>query len=545
MRENKVRKIAQKDAFVTASGVLAGQCISIFKTDESRYAYDLSRARALLKNLSKEISLAANNNSIRLEYYHHLLRKAVSFGTLPDEARQHILDFCQSKSWTVELPKKKRNLKRYARVALVTLSVFLVAGSIFWYFYFKNQRLADEYTNALKLAAAQPSLEAQIRIFEDYLRNASDADLRERAAGNIESLQKRIVQRNFKTVNEAAEKLYADQRYEEIQDLYTQFLSRHGNSAWAKEIQAQYDKLPALLDDRDYQNLVNIPPDEAERIAHTAALYLRQHPEGQHTQEVNSILKKIEAPYYRNLENALSQCETNENWQECIQLSNRFIAVYRDSRFALNLKEKRDGYQIRLQNKAVLDALVAKAGGKDADPEKIGTVLEAFLQSSSNSPAAPLVQSELAKIKSQLGFRERELEMERLRRVLNEDKGRFSIQKPDTVFDSKTKLTWMLLDSRLSTGRCMTYEEAHQYVKSMKLGGYSDWRLPKAQELSALLTAPSPFMGATIDWYWSSDSFKRYSGGWIILVDVVSPISGISTTKHDAKDCGWFRAVRP
>jgi hypothetical protein len=91
----------------------------------------------------------------------------------------------------------------------------------------------------------------------------------------------------------------------------------------------------------------------------------------------------------------------------------------------------------------------------------------------------------------------------------------------------------------------MTYSEAIQYVKSMKTGGYSDWRLPKAKELSALYSGPSPFPGVASNWYWSSDLLKRYSGGWIVLVDAVRPLPSPSVAKQDAKECGWFRAVRP
>jgi hypothetical protein len=545
-KEKEVRKISQKDAFVTASGVLAGQCISIFKSDESRYAYDLSRARSLLKNLSKDISLAISNNALKLEYYHYLLRKAVSFGTLPDEARQHILEFCQTKSWKVEQPKKKHNLKRYARVALVTLTVLLVAGSIFWYFYFKQQRLEQAYAETLQKADEQPSLEAQIRIFKTYLADSDDEQLRERAANQIASLQRRIAQRDFQSLSQNAEKLYAERQYEDILALYDQFLSHHGNSAWADEIRDKSAKLPGLVDERDYQNLGAIPIEKPEEIAYAATAYLQQHPDGQHIAQVRNILRKVEAPYYRDVEEALAQCETNEDWNQCIRLSNRYIDIYRDSRYALNLKEKRDVYQINLQNKIVLDALIAKAGGKDADPEKVRFVLEQFLQNAPNSPAVPLVQVELTKTINQLARRESQLEMNRLQQLLIEKKGRFSIKRQDTVFDSKTGLTWTLLDSRLSAGKCMTYDEAKQYVKSMKTGGYSDWRLPTAQELSTLFSGPDPFPGAASNWYWSADSLKRYSGGWLILVDVVRSLpSGLSIAKQDASDCGWFRAVRP
>ena len=91
----------------------------------------------------------------------------------------------------------------------------------------------------------------------------------------------------------------------------------------------------------------------------------------------------------------------------------------------------------------------------------------------------------------------------------------------------------------------MTFDEALKNVKSMELGGYTDWRLPKAKELSGLYGATRLFEGVSSDWYWSSDRFKRYSGGWIILVDVVSPDPQPLIQKKNSEACGWFRAVRP
>ena len=466
---------------------------------------------------------------------------------LPDEARQHILEFCKTKNWKVEQPKKKLNLKRYARVALVTLTVLLVSGAIFWYFYFKQQRLEEAYAETLHKAEEQPSLEAQIRIFKTYLDDSDDKGLRERAANQMASLQRRIAQRDFKSVSQSAEKLYAEKRYEDVQTLYDQFLARHGNSAWADEIRNKAAELPGLMDERDYQHLSAIPKNKPEELANAGAAYLQQHLDGRHVAQVRNILRKVEGPYYRDVEGALAQCEKSEDWNQCIRLSNRYIDIYRDSQYALNLKEKRDTYQINLQNKAVLDALITKAGGKDTDPEKIRSIFERFLQNSPNSPAVPLVQAELTKTMNLLARRESQLEMDRLQQLFHKKQGRFSIKKPNTVYDSKTGLTWTLLDSRLSAGKCITYDEAKRYVKSLKTGGYSDWRLPTAKELATLFSAPNPFPGAASNWYWSSDSLKRYSGGWIVLVDVVKPLasSAPSITKQDSKDCGWFRAVRP
>jgi len=544
-KEKEIRKISQKDAFLTASGVLVGQCISIFKSDESRYAYDISRARSLLKNLNQDIGLAVERDVIGLEQYSHLLRKAVSFGTPPDKARQHILDYCRSKNWRVETPKRKLNVKRYARVAAVTLSISVLALAVFWYFYFSQQRLQAAFTRSQQEALAQPVLEDQIRILEDFLAQHDDEDLRERAAGQITSLRNRIVQRDFQQVTEAAAGLYADQRYEAVDALFREFLQRHGDSDWAAKIRPKLAELPKQIDQRDYQNLAAMPMDDPEAIAHAGIAYLRQHPDGAFVQQARQLIEGVATPYYRNVVAALDQCEQGADWPQCIRLASRYIHVYGDSTSALKLRERRDRYQIELQNKTILDALVAKAGGPDADPAARRSIFQAFLQESSNSPAAPVVRRALEKIGRQLGRQEAQQELDRLRQLYARKSGRFTIHKQDMVRDEKTGLTWALLDSRYLMGHCVTYQEALQHVKTMELGGYSDWRLPRAQEIVRLYAAPTSFQGATSNGYWSSDSFKRYAGGWVELVDVVHPSPQPRIQKTDAQTCGWFRAVRP
>ena len=41
-KESEIRRIGQRDAVITASGALAGHCITIFKNEENRRAYDVS-----------------------------------------------------------------------------------------------------------------------------------------------------------------------------------------------------------------------------------------------------------------------------------------------------------------------------------------------------------------------------------------------------------------------------------------------------------------------------------------------------------------------
>ena len=131
--------------------------------------------------------------------------------------------------------------------------------------------------------------------------------------------------------------------------------------------------------------------------------------------------------------------------------------------------------------------------------------------------------------------------------ALVQGSARFTEKAAGTVTDSRTGLTWVMLDSRLAKGGCLTYTEALAYAKRLDTGGFRDWRLPTAEELKALLRSETGFPGSAADWYWSKNSYRSYSGGWMTWVDVVGPgTSGAPVQNRiEAAQCGWVRAVRP
>jgi len=60
--------------------------------------------------------------------------------------------------------------------------------------------------------------------------------------------------------------------------------------------------------------------------------------------------------------------------------------------------------------------------------------------------------------------------------------GRFVIYNNGTIRDLNTRLMWAASDNQED----INWFQAVQYVKELRLGGYSDWRLPKINELEQL-----------------------------------------------------------
>ena len=84
---------------------------------------------------------------------------------------------------------------------------------------------------------------------------------------------------------------------------------------------------------------------------------------------------------------------------------------------------------------------------------------------------------------------------------------RFVDRADGTVTDTSRKLMWQKGDN----GREVTFEEAQQYCKTLRLGDYTDWRLPNPDErdtavaIALMMPKHSRDAHAHLDLYWSSD----------------------------------------
>ena len=84
---------------------------------------------------------------------------------------------------------------------------------------------------------------------------------------------------------------------------------------------------------------------------------------------------------------------------------------------------------------------------------------------------------------------------------------RFVDRGDGTVTDTSRKIMWQKGDN----GKEVTFEEAQEYCKTLRLGGYADWRLPNPDErdtaVAVVLMMPkhSRDAHAYLDLYWSSN----------------------------------------
>jgi hypothetical protein len=120
---------------------------------------------------------------------------------------------------------------------------------------------------------------------------------------------------------------------------------------------------------------------------------------------------------------------------------------------------------------------------------------------------------------------------------------RFVDNGDGTVTDTKRKIMWQKGDN----GNEVSFEDAQHYCKTLRLGGYTDWRLPNPDErdtavvVELMMRRHSRDVYAHFDLYWSSDPTVllpfNYHPSYGKEVSRVYP-----TPKKRAK--GFVRAVR-
>jgi hypothetical protein len=109
---------------------------------------------------------------------------------------------------------------------------------------------------------------------------------------------------------------------------------------------------------------------------------------------------------------------------------------------------------------------------------------------------------------------------------------RFMISKDGWITDSRTDLMWAP-----APDRNFNQNEADTYAKSLRMGGFSDWRLPTRKELKSLWKPSEeykvhPAFRVTDRWAWSAE-MTAPPAGWRIAIDFA--IAGIDGPwNHDS-----------
>jgi hypothetical protein len=541
LKEQKLRKIGKKDALATAGIALAGHCLTIFKTPESRNAYDMANAGLLFKDLNSDIDVAGMDGKIRSEYYEALLNSAVKLGMEKNQARRYIQDYADRKNLKIENKTKKPAWILPA--VIIAVALMLGAG----YLYIKKENtLKQEYRQILTDMENAGDIQNKALLLNNYISSHKESGRTIDAAKRLKKLRLAIDEQQAKEFTAKAEKLLAENKHQKALIIYNDFLSRYPQSLYADKIRKKITKISAILDDMDFQALNILKGEPVIVRAGAYYAYLQKHPKGKNIESAKQILSKMRKEYHIALLKNIDECTKNETWEKGILLCDAFIKTYKGSKPASEIKEQQNILRTRLWEKETFERMMleVKAGGDDYQAGK--QILTDYLKAYPDSYINDKIKKELAGLEQKEKTAKIKTDKKYLTSLIKKAGRRFTVNGDDTVKDNKTGLTWCLIDSRLDTGDCLDYDSAIEYVNNLRTGGHKDWRLPTAGELAQLYKQKPFFPRDKAEWYWTSKSYTRYADGWSKAVETITSTNEETWGKEqrDSRDCGSVRAAR-
>jgi hypothetical protein len=280
----------------------------------------------------------------------------------------------------------------------------------------------------------------------------------------------------------------------------------------------EIDELKAVLQDKKevatLMTTVKQLGDRFEVAKKVLTDYLEENPDSSQTAKVKETLSKVR----RNI-------AMNNEWEQA-------LAYSQDSRYP---------YQDRI---AHLTRYVRQNPSGPYTGEAKQVLVQ--LKQENRIRYNQLIQAEQAQQAAELAMKKQRLEAERKKLVsqMRAAGGRYAVNGSDTFVDTRTGLTWCLLDSAVVSDRCYTYDDAVRYVKMLNTGGYTDWRLPYGNELAGLYKSEPYFPGDSAPWYWTAEVFVKGYSKQAMAVTTVREL-GHPRLKKELDQCGAVRAVRP
>ncbi|MGM0451812.1 MAG: DUF1566 domain-containing protein [Thermodesulfobacteriota bacterium] len=551
-KKKQLASAAKKDAGVTAGNTLAGQCVTIFKNEDSRNAYDVSLAKSRLTELDSDIDISGINGKIRPEYFDILVKKAMDFGMEKNEAERYIKDYCKRKNWRVEMPKaKKRRVFIGAAVAAVA-AVIVAALGLTYYQHYQQQIRQKTYESVVETVESEKQTADKIDILQQFIRNHRGAegygDYIDSARKRIGQLQDRKAADTFQSVKSRIASMVEQGELAAAQSAWRKYIETDPPKAYVKKARTRISRIDKRMEKRDFQALEQIMIDgEADEKIAAIGDYLEKYPEGANRKEARKMRDDLSSEYYIFVKNALKNCEKNDNWQRCADLCQRYMELY-DNSHSDQLKKRLEGYQEKIRQNQIFKALKKKAEKHGKNYEAAIKVYRDYLSAYPDAAIDDRVKEEIQRLNHMSHLKEIKQRREKIRKELKAAGDRFEEKTEGVVLDTRTGLMWTLIDSDVTApeNQCLTYEQAKDYVTHLNTGGYSDWRLPTPEELAGIYKQAPFFPAIEEKWYWTSKKYSSYSDGWRQIVETVTNRHSTdwSAKRTDSRECGTARAVR-
>ena len=433
------------------------------------------------------------------------------------------------------------------KIVAAGLAVLIVGGGLVTFLLSgaKRDRLAYE---AFVLSVREAdAADRKLDLLNAYMRENPDSPHSEEVIQQIKSLMTELDEKEFNTVEQTASQFATEGALKKAAGVYEKYLEENGESPFAGNASAALKNLSVRMENRAYEEMLA----EAKTLGpERISLYrdfLQKYPGSNHRQEVLSLISAMEDEFFIYVERKIQENEKEMNWGACTEFSQQYLAIYPESAHAEAVTKWLVLHRDKYQASQSFEQLQKRAERCGEDHDAALAVFSDYLKAYPGTPVREKIEGEIERLRALSEGKRLANATARMVQQVLEAGSRFSVKDEKTVLDTRTGLMWCLLDSQVTENRCLTYEDATEYVSSLETGGHDDWRLPSPDELKALYGKTPAFPFDPDTWYWSSKTEKRYDSQWIIDVQVIDPGNpdGQDDLMRESWKCGIVRAVRP
>jgi len=442
-------------------------------------------------------------------------------------------------------PQKKAGLPKVP----IILGIVVIAAAAAYFFLSPpgSQSLDQVYQDTIAQVDLTDDTDEQIRLLTAFLNTAGDENEWAQAA-RLKITELKTMQANaaYIEISSQAEALVEAKEFAKATNLYKKHLKSFPGSPNANEIKATISKLADLAEKTDLAAVKAATASGSVTRIDAYRRYLQHHPQGQQAAEVKNLITAMEGEYFAYTEKQIAKAAMQEEWAECTQQVKKYSEIYPDSPKTQKLKKFLPLFEKNRLEYADYEKALEKAQAAGTDYAQAHRILSDYLQSFPNTHLTSKIEDQIARYKKMDEETKISARTASLEKLLAQSEGRFESNGDGTFIDKRTGLMWSTLDSKSVLDSCLNYESAATYIKSMNTGGHGNWRLPTPDELKTLFKVKPYFPATPATWFWSSQILRRYEGGWLLDVTVVTADSSPTPKKmvKDSRICGNVRAVR-
>ncbi|MFC1857771.1 DUF1566 domain-containing protein [Thermodesulfobacteriota bacterium] len=378
--------------------------------------------------------------------------------------------------------------------------------------------LVDDVDYKKLAALAQGDFGERISAYNGYLEKHPTGKYRE----NVTKLIADMSEAYYNYLTEQVKACDQQQEWETCIELCNGFVTTFREDSRLEKVVALKIKMQGQRDLTDLIRRAEATGSDYHAAKKIYADYLAQNPDTIHKDGIEGEIARID-----------EEIQGKVTWE-------RVLAYSKNEQNDIFFRIKKLNSYIE-QNPSGLHIQEAKSLMRQLEAEKASTELQRRREAAKALEQAKL-QAEKDRKKRELDHR-KFLEQNVISQI-KQSGGRFKANGNGTVTDSKTGLTWTLLDSENELGKCLDYKAAKSYAGSLKTGGFGDWRLPTASELAGIYKNKPFFPDSGAEWYWSSESYVK---GYHRIANVVTSKKETvyNPGQKSQEDCGTVRAVRP